>query len=423
MSEHIEIPIDDVMPGMFIEFKLNWLKHPFYSNSFRVNSAKEIFTLKDCGVSKVKYFPERSSVSYTKPATNSVKQHVGPSPSSLSIADDTLEDKKIQLKKLQEQQKKLGVLEREYKLVFNRISNIVHVLQSDPQTGVKGVQDFLSATIDFLISEMESLVNIVSPKISKKHVDSIHLLNVCYLCLILGKSMGLSRMQLYELGTAAFLHDIGKTKIPRKILLKRPPYTKIEKQFIELHPKYGIDMLANINSISKNVIEGIYQHHENCNGTGYPQKKTSRGILPLAKIISVVNTYDNLCNYYHLNRLLTPHESLSYMYTRLKDELSSNIVKIFIKRIGVYPPGCLVELSDGNLGMVVETSQANSTRPTIVIYDQTTPREKPIIVNLSEVKDLSIERSIRPAEAPEEVVLYLQKGNNHGCLYIGSFVS
>ena len=234
--------------------------------------------------------------------------------------------------------------------------------------------------------------------------------------------MGLSQMQLYELGAAAFLHDIGKVKIPRQILSKLPPYTPAEKQYLELHPRYGITILSDVKSISKNVIEAIYQHHEMCDGTGYPLKRTSQNISLMAKIITVVNTYDNLCNRYFLRRLLTPHESLSYLYTRLREGLSMDIVMTFIKTIGVYPSGCLVELSDGNLGIVIATNAAQSTRPTIILYDEATPRGKPLIINLSDVEGLEIVRSIRPSEAPQEVVSYLQMGNKTG-LSIGSLTT
>lgn len=252
-------------------------------------------------------------------------------------------------------------------------------------------------------------------------VESTHCLNVCYLCLIMGSAMGFSRMQLYDLGAAAILHDIGKTKIPREIMLKHPPYTPAEKQLLELHPLNGVKILSEVKSITKSVLDAIYQHHEKCDGTGYPRKRTVLDISLMARIIAVADTYDNICNRYYLKRLLTPHECLSYMYTRLRDALSMDIISTLVKTIGVYPPGCFLELSDGNIAIVIATNKDKSTRPTIIVYNEDVPREKPIIISLSDVESLTIVRSILPAAVPEKILAYLQQGENSG-LYLASLI-
>lgn len=418
---YTEIPIESVNPGMFIEFDLSWFKHPFYSNSFRVKSPGEIVILKDAGIRSVKYFPDRSifvsaAPKKTSPASSDRPHRI------VSTPDVILRPKQLQSEELQKKQARLETLEREYKSVYSRISNIVKVVESDIKAGVEATQEFLSDTIKSLEQETEILMNMVTSQMTKDNIDSLHQLNVLYLSLFLGKAMGLSHMQLYELGAAAFFHDIGKARIPRKILSKQPPYTPAERQYLELHPQYGVAILGEVKSISNNVIEAIHEHHEMCDGTGYPRKMTSETISLMAKIVNVVNTYDNLCNRYLLKRLLSPHESLSYMYTRLRDGLSVDIIMNLIKTIGVYPSGCLVELSDGNLGIVIATNQRQSTKPTIILYDASTPREKPLIINLSDIEGLSIVRSIRPTEAPEEVVTYLQRGDRTG-LYLGSLLS
>jgi len=316
-------------------------------------------------------------------------------------------------------QKRLEELGWGFQSALIHISNIETALQSDVQAGVKATQEFVSNTVNSMTPDTSLFANSLDAGLARDKSESIHRLNVCYLSIILGHGMGLSRIQLYELGLAAFLHDIGKTKIPLQILFKQPPYTLTERQCIERHAQYGVEILSESKNISKNVIDAIYQHHEKCDGTGYPHKRTAKNISIMAKIIAIVNSYDNLCNRYYLKRALTPQEGLSYLYTRLSDGLSMDIIKTFIKTIGVYPPGCLIELSDGNLGMVIATSNTHSTRPTIIIYEQMTPRATPIIINLSEVGDLNIVRSINAADAPETVVSYLKQGDKTG-LFLGS---
>ena len=214
-------------------------------------------------------------------------------------------------------QKRRKELESEYQTTLNHIAGIVKSLQSDVQTGIKVIQEFLSDTIKAPIQDKALYVHMLNANMSQDANESIHRLNVCYLALALGNVMGLSRTQLEELGTAAILHDIGKTEPPLQLMLQYPAQAPTDKQYLELHPQYGAEILAKDRKISKNVLDAIYQHHEKCDGTGYPRKRTAQNISILAKIIAVVNTYDNLCNRYYLKKLLTPHESLSYLYTRL----------------------------------------------------------------------------------------------------------
>lgn len=353
-------------------------------------------------------------MSHTPKQRRSYIKYRPPPPQKQSIASDL--DKALQLKQqqLQALQKRIDGLELEYKAVFDRMAHIESLLESDIQSGVTATHEFVSQTVHEMVQKMDLFANRTTSNLTKDRGESTHRLNVCYLCLVLGSAMGLSRMQLHDLGAAAILHDIGKSKIPREIMLKHPPYTPTEKQLLELHPMYGVKILSEVKDINKSVLDAVYHHHERCDGTGYPSKRTVLNTSLMARMIAVTDTYDNLCNRYYLKRLLTPHEGLSYMYTRLRDGLSIDIIETFVKTIGVYPPGCFIELSDGNIGIVIATNKDKTTRPTIIVYNEDVPRENPIIINMSEEKDLTILRSILPADVPEKIIAYLQQGNNSG---------
>jgi hypothetical protein len=133
----------------------------------------------------------------------------------------------------------------------------------------------------------------------------------------------------------------------------------------------------------------------------------------------VVNVYDNITNNTNLVGFsFTPHEALSYLYKELKDEFSREITEAFIKGLGVYPPGTIVQLSDGTLGMAVTTDKEKTLRPTLILYDPTVPRETPVVLDLSEEEDLKIVGSLRPSKVDPAAVAYLQPGR-----MLGFFVS
>lgn len=104
---------------------------------------------------------------------------------------------------------------------------------------------------------------------------------------------------------------------------------------------------------------------------------------------------------------MTPHEALSLMFAKMPGKFEKAILQRLVKLLGIYPPGTVVQLSDGVLGMVLSLNQAELLRPSVMIYDPDIPKSEAVILDLNEEKDLSIKRSIRPAKLPAAVYAYL----------------
>jgi putative nucleotidyltransferase with HDIG domain len=293
------------------------------------------------------------------------------------------------------------------------VSSIIKTFEADKESGIASAQGVVEKVVDDLLQDSEIIVHLINLK-EEDSLTYFHSMNVSILSLMLGKDLELSKTDLRELGMAALFHDIGKQKIPKQVWMKKPPFTKSEREFLELHPKYGVQMLAESESVPQKVRDAIYQHHEKCNGQGYPQRLTGVSITYFAKIIAVVDSYDNLTNQSTQGDSFTPHEALSFMYTRLQSELSGDIIIALIKNLGVYPPGTLVELSNGKLGMVIRTERDKSMRPTLILYDETSPREEAPIIHLPEEEELNIVRSLRPSDVTPEVMAYLRPGRMTG---------
>ena len=416
----VEIPIQEIKIGMFIHLELRWWKHPFLRNSFVIRSSKEIEQIKKSGLKSIKYDPEQSlSEKVALGAIDSADQTPAPGPASPNpqVVDPDAEaastQKKMRVEFLHERRKNLAKREEEYKTACSQVSSIIRTFEADRETGIASAQGVVEKVVDDLLQDSEIIVHLINLK-EEDSLTYFHSMNVSILSLILGKDLELPKADLAELGMAGLFHDIGKQRIPKQVWMKKPPYTKAEREFLELHPKYGVQMLAETESVPQKVREAIYQHHEKCNGQGYPQRLTADSITYFAKIIAVVDSYDNLTNQSTQGDSFTPHEALSFMYTRLQSELSGDIIIALIKNLGVYPPGTLVELSDGNLGMVIRAERDKSMRPTLILYDKTCPREEAPIVHLPEEEELNIVRSLRPSDVPPEVMAYLQPGRMAG---------
>jgi HD-GYP domain-containing protein (c-di-GMP phosphodiesterase class II) len=421
----VEIPIQEVKIGMFIHLDLHWWKHPFLHNSFVIRSGKEVEQIKKSGLKLIRYDPEKSlPEGAVSEEIASADKAPAPAPASPKVQDVDPEaealivQKKRRIEFLHERRKSLFKREEEYRTACSQVSNIIKTFEADKASGIASARGLLENVLDNLLKDSETIVHLMN-LLDEDSISYFHSLNVCILSLLLGKDLEVPRADLSELGLAGLFHDIGKQRIPKEVWMKKPPLTKMERGHLELHPQYGIQMLAGSENVSPRVLETIYQHHEKCNGQGYPQRLTADSITYFAKIVAVVDSYDNLTNQSGEKGPFTPHEALSFMYTRLQSQLSGDIIIALIKNLGVYPPGTLVELSDGNLGMVIQAGRDKSMRPTLILYDKNIPREEAAITHLAEEDRLHIVRSLLPSEISPEVQDYLQPGRRVG-FFVGT---
>jgi hypothetical protein len=114
-----------------------------------------------------------------------------------------------------------------------------------------------------------------------------------------------------------------------------------------------------------------------------------------------------LCNPVNIDQALTPAEALSKMFVVLKSKFDATHLQVFIRCLGVYPPGSIVQLSNDMTGLVLSENATKPLRPNVLVYDREIPQDEAIIVSLEHEPDLKIIRSLRPVQLPREVYEYL----------------
>jgi hypothetical protein len=114
-----------------------------------------------------------------------------------------------------------------------------------------------------------------------------------------------------------------------------------------------------------------------------------------------------LCNPLILADALTPHEALSLMFAKLRGKFDPKLLQVFIRCLGVYPPGTIVQLSNGAIGMVATVNTARPMKPTVVVYDADVPKEEAILLDMERETEVNIAKAVRPAQVPREVYNYL----------------
>lgn len=411
MSECL-ISVDQLRVGLFIRLELKWFEHPFLFSSFKIKNPNQIQILRELGLARVICVPEKSDLQ-SAPAPAKAPCPAAPAApvsaptnSTASPIKKLWELKKARIERLQERNRKICHCEKQYEQTYGQIKKVMQNLVTGSEEAAQQANVVIHGMVDSLLSEREVMVHLMNVK-GKDEGVFYHSLNVAILALLIGKEYGLDADSLQNLGVGALFHDIGKHRIPKKILYKQGQLTPAERQIIKLHPKYGEELASKIQAIPEESVKVIRQHHETNNGQGYPDGLKGDQISILTKIMSIANVYDNYCNQLNPQESMTPHEALSYMYAKLQHHFDAKLLSLFIRCLGVYPPGTILQLSNDMIGMVVSVNPGNQLRPSILIYDPEIPPKEALIWDLDEDPELTIARSLRPAQLEPEVYAYL----------------
>lgn len=399
---------DQLCVGLYVFVDLPWFSHPFSFNNFKIRSADQINTLRSLGVKRFRYDPDRSDAS-AFPSAEPPPSGNEPAPEPAPVADQNdpaLAAKRERVERLRERREQIGNVEKAFTKAAGIMRNINRNLLSRPKECVEEVSELVNQMARAFLESPELTLHVMGEKVGGEEVY-YHGLNTSILSMMLAKELGLTMDEGRELGLAALFHDIGLIEIPDKVLKKSPDeYTHAETELRKLHCEYGVRIVRQAN-LGETVQTIILQHHEMVDGSGYPQGMKREAMHALARIVSLVNHYDNLCNPMDIAKALTPHEALSLMFAQRRARFDPAILQILIRCLGVYPPGSVVKLSNDALALVQSVNPQKPLRPWVMIYDPEVPKDEAIMLDLEQEPDINISKAIRPAQLPANVFDYL----------------
>jgi putative nucleotidyltransferase with HDIG domain len=390
MNTNHYIEIDQLCVGLYIHLDLSWMNHPFTLSNFKIHNEDQIEKIRQIGLKKLRYDPKRSECeplvfnTEVQPKKVEVVTNLDMEP----IKEPTVE----QIRRERLKQLNHAIDESEKKFV--EVSEVVKGLNEHIQTSPKACVDQATSVVDDIVEMALTEGDIVIHALNGNRSSDAHYqhpLNVTVLSLMLAKSLSISKEEMQLLGLSAMLHDIGKTSV-NDVILKKADLSKEELAEYQLHSVYGAQLIHKLGLPSR-IGRVLLQHHECWDGSGYPNHLKGDQIDPLASIIYLVNTYDNLCNPIQYSDAKSPYEALRLMFTHLRAKCNDELLKHFIKSLGVYPPGSIVKLSDGNHATVISVNPDQPLRPYIQLQDDGVSI-MPQILNLQDEANLSITNCI-----------------------------
>lgn len=242
---------------------------------------------------------------------------------------------------------------------------IRYIFNTEDTEEIADTADSITTELMRVISENEAIaVNVGLLKVSDEYTFK-HSVDVATMSMIIAKKYGLSDDQVFELGVAGLLHDVGKAKVPSDILHKPAKLTKEEFDIIKMHSAWGFDILKKKRNVSDNVLYCVLQHHEKINGKGYPLGLKNEQICLYARIVAIADIYDALVTERPYKKAFSQRDAIE-MLMAMTDELDINVLKSFLQSVILYPVDSMVRLSNGEAAKVVENHMDAVLRPTVV---------------------------------------------------------
>jgi putative nucleotidyltransferase with HDIG domain len=453
------IDVQSLRVGMFVHLDIGWMSHPFPLSSFKISSLQQVATIRSLGLKRVRWNPQQSDVRVAEAAASfalapdatpsgaepngsaRVEASAAPplaaapavepaggvsaeaadpahpaspsdasGPASPSNAAWPSEDgvsalsSAEQRRRLAEQRTALLRCERRFGEAARACRQLTEQALSKPQDARVQAEALARSMTDRMAGEEDLCIHLLTQAAGDK--VSMHAVNVALIALLMGRVFGFGEEDLQDLGVGALLHDVGKVEMPLLLRHADDSFSPAERRDYEEHVAQGLAVARRM-GLSPGATLVIAQHHEHADGSGFPLRLNTDRMTVAARIVALVNRYDNLCNPYFLAKALTPHEALSLLFAQGKSKFDSSILNAFIKMMGVYPPGSTVQLTDDRYALVVSVNSSRPLKPSVLVHQPEVPRDEALVLDLDQAHDLGIRRSIRPVQLPQSVHEYL----------------
>ena len=255
----------------------------------------------------------------------------------------------------------------------NDIAHIAETFEKNPDSigkeDIKHVEDTAGKLIDNIRTNDDVLVNIDNLK-SYDDYTYHHSLCVAVVAIAIGIELGFDERRQIELGLCGMLHDIGKTHIPHDIINKSDKLTSEEFELVKKHPSEAAEIIFKKGIISQAVYDGILSHHEKFDGSGYPNHLAGKSIPLYGRILTVADVFDALTSNRSYRRACAPSEAVEYIMGGIGTQFDEEIVKAFLKKVAPYPVGAIVQLSNGERGIVMQNNTDWPLRPVVASLDK-----------------------------------------------------
>jgi putative nucleotidyltransferase with HDIG domain len=367
------IKVRDLCVGMFVYLDAAWDHGPFPAASFRITTSKQLEALINLGADRIRWSPDRSEIGRRGEATGHKPERRSSSAATeFEIATEC---------------------RRQFEAATEELREIQRTAIAHRVAGGVGATLLAGKLVEAVENRTELCLRLVPITLDDV---AAHSMNVSVLSLMLGRAFDWSTAELRDMTVGALLHDIGKCEGLRRKGLDD------SARDANTHVADGLAAARDMR-ISSASMDVIADHHERVDGSGAPRGIRSDRMSPAARLVALVNEFDNLCHPSPDSRALLPHEAMSAMLQKAGSHHDPGLVAAFVKAVGIYPAGSIVQLTDGRRALVlrVRTGRMPAIRVQIIsgvsTFHQWTP-DAGQFVDLVQPGVLGIRRALKMSD-------------------------
>lgn len=358
MLTSLKMPTSDLEVGMFVSaLDRPWLDTPFMIQGFRIETRAQIESLREhCEYVFIDTRQSRQRVAPVRKAASHRRQ-----PLEQIFRDRRLQSYNDEAAFDKEQPRAAAALEA-------LSSDMAAIYDSAAREGrVDPIR--LRKAVEPLIDSVSRNPDACLWMARLKHHDEASYgqsLSAGIWSVALGRELGMSRQDLRSMAMGGMLMDIGKLHVDAEILRRPEPLDTDAAALMQAHVQHGLRIIENSGIINPDVINMVAHHHERWDGSGYPGRLKAEQIPAVGQMAAIVDTYSALTSPRHYASAQSPSSAIRTLYEARNTDFQAELVEAFIRAVGVYPAGTLVELSSGEVAVVVSEYRVRRLRPRVL---------------------------------------------------------
>lgn len=252
------------------------------------------------------------------------------------------------------------------------INALINDIRNGREVRVQDVGQVVENIVDSMISNPDAMMWVAKLRDEDLYTYN-HGVKVALYMVALGRHLGLPRSELSHLGMIGMLADVGKTKLPRELLDKPGVFSPEEFEKIKKHVEFGLEVLTARGELPEEVRAGIAQHHERLDGSGYPAGLAGDQIGIYGRIAGLADCFAAIISTRPYANPSPPQKALMNLYEWSGTSFHEPLVEQFVQAIGIFPVGSTVELSNGEVAVVLAHNRVRRLEPKVLVL---TDRDK-----------------------------------------------
>lgn len=370
----VKVFSEDLQIGMFVcELDKDWSESNFLLQGFSIENQQDI----DAVMSQCKYvyvdFRNEAEFKNYRLATSSSTSYIEKNKDASEAGKEYL-------------QNQIRPAARRFKKSSQLMKGVMDRIMLGEDFDLHGVREVVKENVKQVLENEDAMLMMTLLK-SKSDSRAEHSLNVSILTIGFARFLGYSESKLEDIGMGALLHDIGQVKVDSKLLTKPGRLNQNEMVAMTQHPKFAFEILQSKKDLTPSCIDIAINHHERLEGQGYPRGLKGDKLSDEVKLVSIVDVFESLTSPQVYRKSMSVVDAYKILMAGKNSHFDERMVIKFVEWRGLYPPGSIVEMENGEVGIVIAANRKLKLKPKVLlILDEYKQQRKERIIDMSKMQ-------------------------------------